>query len=467
MKQRIALIAAVLLIIAAYLFFTQKPVNGSAEAAGAKEEVPEMLLVVYQPEFPPLFFSSGGLAYVQSNVKRALTSGINEIRFPNLPNRIISDSIFLEAEGEVKEQRLIPRREGFELLGGYLGKAVISVNRSIKGKLVAFGDGLFIETDSELVHLRSYDELRGARGEALRASPEAVFLLDSKGGEEKLSLSYLVNGISWDAEYVLTLSEADDAKADLSGLAGVANGAGFDIQNAKVVLIAGDVQRIGGYYYPYPAYARPEAAIGAAAPSGLPASEAFEFKQYDLPRRMNIKDGELVQVPFVESKGIGITKKYVLESGSSGVQTQIVLENKKEKGLGISLPRGKIRALSKGVFVGEASFLDLAEGENATLDLGKAFDLSAERESISRKVTKCTVTEKSAVTLRNAKEKDVIVEVHQSISEEIELLEESAMHKKKTADEIVWDIPVPAKGKAVLTYTLKTRYSGCSEPIFG
>ena len=58
-----------------------------------------------------------------------------------------------------------------------------------------------------------------------------------------MEASYLAGKLSWTADYVLTVAR-DDKSADLDGWVTVANGSGTSFKNAKLQLVAGDLNRV-------------------------------------------------------------------------------------------------------------------------------------------------------------------------------------------------------------------------------
>jgi len=59
---------------------------------------------------------------------------------------------------------------------------------------------------------------------------------------QQVEASYLTNGINWRSDYVVTLNDKDDI-ADLSGWVTIDNKSGTTYRNAKLKLVAGDVNR--------------------------------------------------------------------------------------------------------------------------------------------------------------------------------------------------------------------------------
>src|SRR5204862_3739030 len=78
----------------------------------------------------------------------------------------------------------------------------------------------------------------------LRDRPTLVTELNaSRGGAQTAELSYLTGGLAWKADYVAELNAADNA-LDLNGWVTLTNQSGTAYPNAKLQLVAGDVNRV-------------------------------------------------------------------------------------------------------------------------------------------------------------------------------------------------------------------------------
>src|SRR5687767_2301736 len=78
----------------------------------------------------------------------------------------------------------------------------------------------------------------------LRERPTLVTELESaRAGTQGVELSYLSGGLSWKADYVAELNGADTA-LDLNGWVTLTNTSGTAYPNAKLQLVAGDVNRV-------------------------------------------------------------------------------------------------------------------------------------------------------------------------------------------------------------------------------
>src|SRR3546814_7992853 len=71
-------------------------------------------------------------------------------------------------------------------------------------------------------------------------------------------------------------------------------------------------------------------------------------------------------------------------TGPQPVRATVNLANTKASGLGRPLPAGRVRAFDGGDFIGESQLGHTPEGQDIRLEVGTAFDLTAERERNSR-----------------------------------------------------------------------------------
>src|SRR5262249_24445416 len=114
----------------------------------------------------------------------------------------------------------------------------------------------------------------------------------------------------------------------------------------------------------------------------------------------------------------------------------------------------------KAVFVGEDQINHTAEGERVRLKVGQAFDVSGIRTQTDFKseVTGQIYESAYKIELNNAKAEPVVVTVAETIPGDWQVLSESRRHAKVTSNLVEWSVPVPAKGKAELTYRVRVKF---------
>jgi len=306
----------------------------------------------------------------------------------------------------------------------------------------------------------------------LRDHPTLSVLLEGEGGKRGLELSYLSSGMSWKADYVANLATST---LDLDGWITVTNRSGTGFENASLQFVAGNVHqsRVGGRAVP----AAPAALMQTKITEEMPREEALlDYHLYSYDRRTTIANEQTKELALLSAASITFHREYVLQGvdwwyrnpNSDGAQKLkpsviLVFEN---KGASLSkpLPAGVVRVYAhdgKGAaqFVGEDRIDHTAKDETVHLNIGQAFDVTAERSQTDfRRVAKNIVESSWRVALRNAKEEAVTVSVREPISGDWEILQESDKHAKESAHEARWSIAVPPGAEKVLTYSVRVTY---------
>lgn len=314
--------------------------------------------------------------------------------------------------------------------------------------------------------------------ETLRDKPTLVIsLVNQASGEENLELSYLTGGLSWRADYVAELNAADD-RLDLAGWVTLTNRSGTSYPNARLQLVAGDVNRVRG---PEP-LPRGMVAMAAKADGGdMREGALFEYHLYTLERPTTLAENQTKQVALMGTTNIPVEKSFVLEGGShyySGpnpdlgqklkVGTFIGFTNRGE-GLGMPLPKGIVRVYKKDAdgnaqFVGEDRIDHTPRNESVRLKLGDAFDVTAEKKQTDfQKLAgsgRYNYVFESAyqIVLKNAKRDTVTVSVREPVPGDWTMISESMPHAKVAAGLAEWKVVVPAEGRSTLTYRVRVKY---------
>jgi hypothetical protein len=315
----------------------------------------------------------------------------------------------------------------------------------------------------------------------LRDRPTLVSeLTSSRAGQQTVELSYLSGGLSWKADYVAELNAADTA-LDLNGWVTLTNKSGTAYPNAKLQLVAGDVNRVRDEMR-YAMEAR-VMAVPKPAPAGQMRQEAlFEYHLYTLPRPTTIADNQTKQVALLSATQVPVAKELVLQGteyyyrasiGNAGQKMKVGVfvqfENKDSSRLGIPMPKGVVRVYKKdssgnAQFVGEDRIDHTPKNEKARLKLGDAFDVTAEKKQTDwqrRAVpSPWNFGGESAyeIVLKNAKKEPVTVTVREPVPGDWQMIEQSHPHQKVAAGTAEWKIRIPAEGNATLKYRVLVRY---------
>ncbi len=312
----------------------------------------------------------------------------------------------------------------------------------------------------------------GAIPPNLRDRPTLVMQLESSlAGSQAAELSYLTGGLSWRADYVAELS-GDESRLDLAGWVTLTNQSGASWENARLQLVAGDVNRVRDEIR-----AQQFAVRAAPAAAGeMAREELFEYHLYTLARPTTLRDNQTKQVALLSAAAVPVRKEYRLEGQDAwyrGAQADLGRQQKvavfvefDNKGgeLGVPLPKGVMRVYKKdsrgnALFVGEDRIDHTAKNEVVRLRLGEAFDVKASRRQTAfRKVADKVYESGFSIELSNAKDAPVTVKVIEPIPGDWEIVSENRSHARGDARSAVWQLAVPAEGKATLEYSVRTRF---------
>jgi hypothetical protein len=307
----------------------------------------------------------------------------------------------------------------------------------------------------------------------LRARPTLVLELENaSAAEQELELSYLTGGLAWKADYVTELS-ADEKTLDLDGWVTLTNTSGTTYNNAKLQLVAGDVNQV------QPMMQKEMMAMDAersAAAAPMQQEELFEYHLYTLGRPTTIGDNQTKQVALLSGDGIPVTKEYrfvnigtaynypIGDMARVNPVVRIAFDNKEADHLGVPLPKGIVRVYKndsggQAIFVGEDSVDHTPKGETVHLDLGQAFDVTAQPKQTDFEQLSDRVFEAAfEIEIKNAKKQDVTVTVAEQFPANWKILDESHPHEKVQAFQAEWKVPIAAEGSTTLKYRVRVSF---------
>jgi hypothetical protein len=142
----------------------------------------------------------------------------------------------------------------------------------------------------------------------------------------------------------------------------------------------------------------------------------------------------------------------------------VEIENSKERGLGMPLPKGIVRvykADSSGAqqFVGEDAIDHTPRDEKLEVKLGEAFDVVADRKQMEwRALGTCSSESSWTIALRNHKDEAVKVSVIEPANGDWQILSSSHPAKKQDAQTLVFEVDVPSRGETKVSYKIRVRW---------
>lgn len=434
------------------------------------------------------------LALVKDNRKLNLSNGLSALSFRDVSAQIKPETALLRSLQPNSSLQVLEQNFDFDLL---TPQKLLEKNVGQQVTIIRTNPNTGAETQETATVLSAQDGVvlkignrieTGIPGRIvypnvpgqLKDRPTLTTQVQYKGTEQSnLELSYLTGGLQWKADYVAELSSKEDA-IDLSGWVTLTNTSGSAYPNAKVQLVAGDVNRVREAIRPKTMMMRSEAMVADAA---MPSEQGLlEYHLYTLPRTTSIAENQTKQVALLSAQHIPARKELVLSGEDyyyqgayrdiekkQKVQVFVEFENKESSKLGIPLPKGTIRVYKKDTdgtaqFVGEDHIDHTPKNDTVRLKLGNAFDVTADRvqtdfKNLSKTNNQVPLYESAyAITLHNAKKEAVTITVQEPINGDWKILNESQPHKKSSAHQASWQINVPAESDVTLKYRVQVKY---------
>lgn len=430
---------------------------------------------------------NSNLALVKDRRTIEIPRGGSELRFMDVAAQIIPASVQISTFGnplQVLEQNyeydlLNPQK----LLDKYVGKDVKLFQKNPYTEREEEVSATLLSNNGAPVYRIGKDITFNHPGRLLFpevpadliATPTLVWLLEGgDAGKRQVEASYLTGGISWKADYVLTLGK-DSSLADLAGWVTIDNRSGATWRDAQLKLVAGDVNRVREEQ-PRGRMYKAESAMMAATPQ-FKEEGLFEYHLYTLQRPSTIKDNQTKQISLLAASAFPAKKELVVRAeqgwygapaGDAGTKQKVGVyvefENRESDGLGMPLPKGTIRVYkqdSDGTlqFVGEDSIDHTPRDEKVRVKVGDAFDITATRRQTDwKKIASDTWEAAWEVVIRNHKKEDVTVHVQEPLTGDWKVVESSLPSVKRDSQTAEFVVKIAKDGETKLTYRVRVRY---------
>ena len=474
---------------------------------------------------PALTIYNQNFAVVRERIPLELMAGVNDVKFADITVHLEPESVILrdpsgKTELQILEQNFrndpVNQRMMLSLFEGkeidFLVTEPQKPNRVVKGRVIRSG-----YTPHNLSAMRRYGEAYRQSQTTMAADtaepiievdgqlqfqlpgmpvfpaltdqsilkPELSWQLQSSdAGKLDAELCYVSGGMSWMADYNLVAPQ-DGHKLDLIGWVTIDNQSGKNFEKARVKLMAGDVSKI---QRDEQMRTRAAAMSSVADAAGPPVTEKSfdEYHLYTLQRPMSLRDRETKQVEFVRVSGVNSERLYVYDGASidwnrwrgydpaflrqndslgaeSNPKVSVMREfkNSKENGLGIALPKGRLRFYQRDEdgqleFVGENNIDHLPKDETVRIYVGNAFDIVGERKRTAFKVDNANswADESFEIILRNRKKEAVEVRVVEHLFRWVnwEIREHSDAFTKLDAQKVEFRVKLEPDEEKKLTY---------------
>jgi hypothetical protein len=421
---------------------------------------------------------------------RDLSLGVGRValEFRDVAALIQPETVHIKALGQSGVLRVLEQNYRYDLLNPqkllekYVGRTIkvyrynsnTGRDEEYEAEVLAVNQGTILKIGDEITYnfpgRFAFPEIP----EDLIAKPTLVWLLESNRARQQLEVSYLSRNLNWKADYVLVVNE-DDSAGDLTGWVTLTNQSGTSYENARLKLVAGDVQRVD------------EGRVGrrelemmrAVAEDAAQFSEEgfFEYHLYTLQRPTTLLQNEQKQVTLLEADAIGIHKQLIFYGaaqyyrGSYGqvasnqkVGVYLDLENSEANNLGMPLPKGIVRVYKADrsgaqQFIGEDRIDHTPRDERIRIKMGEAFDVVGDRRQMDYQVlSRCVSESEWEISIRNHKDENAEVEIVEPVGGDWEIISSSHTPIRLDAHTLKFVVDVPARGEVKVTYRLRVRW---------
>ena len=474
-----------LLLLSTLLLLTitpaRSPEAGPAKTPTATEEHQQAVAVTIY---------NGNLGLVKDIRKIELPSGLYDLQFMDVAAQINPTTVHLKSLTDPKGLRILEQNYEYDLLNPqkllekYVGKTIklweknqyTGEERQVDALLLSVNGGPIYQIDGAIHLGHPGRAILPAIPDNLIARPTLIWRLDnSLPRSQMIEATYLTGGITWRADYVLTLN-AEDTRGDLNGWVTIDNRSGATYKNAALKLVAGDLNQAVGEGQM--ADAMRKVAARAEAPKPAFQEEGFfEYHLYSLDGKTTIKQNQSKQISLLSAAEIPIRKELIYYGAQhyyrnrygepiSNQKVGVYLEvaNKKENRLGLPLPKGVVRVYKadrsgSAQFIGEDRIDHTPKDEKVKIKMGEAFDVVGERiQKDWRKIASQVYEVEWEIALRNHKEEDVEVRVVEPIPGDWQVLHSTHRYDKVEAHTLAFPVKIPKESGVKITYRVRLTF---------
>jgi len=269
---------------------------------------------------------------------------------------------------------------------------------------------------------------------------------------------------------------------DLIGWVTMNNQSGKVFHDARIKLMAGDVNKIQPLGAPMALGAMRQMAMRDKATPAVTEKAFDEFHLYSLARPTTLLDRETKQVEFVRATDVKAPVIYVYDGapnyrfygglnydqgygneGNKKVRVMREFVNAETNHLGIALPKGKLRFYRRDAdgqmeFTGEDMIDHTPRNETIRVTTGNSFDLVGERKPTNFHVDTGDkwLDETFEIKLRNRKQEPVEIRVVEHLYRwsNWKVTAKSDDFKKTDSQTIEFRVPVQPDAERTVTYTV-------------
>ncbi|MEX0686914.1 MAG: DUF4139 domain-containing protein [Balneolales bacterium] len=419
---------------------------------------------------------ANGFGIVHDKREIELERGITEINIAGIPRDIRPETVNGKFDGRILDQNFSFQESHWpEAIYKQLkGEHIILISEGghlVEGRLHSYKHGQIWLEDEDgsfvfIPNTHSYRLQTGLDPEVLTLESGLNWTVETENsGMHDVSIYYQVNNIRWSADYNMMISENEESMT-LEAKATINNHSGMDYPEARVRLVAGDINILRQDHPQYRgAMGGPEMMM---QDSDISPQELGDYYVFELPERILISDQAQRQVTLRRAEDVQVKKHYKYQTGSMGqvrrnnnaVTAEYRMANTEEFKLGTPLPAGLVKVYKKAgelmELIGEDRLDHTAVGQDFTIEVGGVFDIDIEEKQIRLDNLSNRVWEEDReIHITNQKDQEVMIEVELQLQQNEELRSSSIEPREIEARRYIFEVSVGAESKIILSFQLR------------
>ncbi|MDN4606200.1 DUF4139 domain-containing protein [Sporosarcina highlanderae] len=398
---------------------------------------------------------SDGFALVKDTRSIPQVQKDDWVHFIGVSKRLDQDSVIVEGADVSELIYEYDLMDELRIYERYLGRQLIMKDPFSKGDrkytlLRANGPVVMqdVETNELIINPRGeirFPEIEGGN----HIEPTLVWQVKEQRSEE-VCVSYLTGGVSWKADYVISLH---GDQFDLSGWLTMKNYSGVSFNDAKLRLISGKLSKAGN---------ETEEKSKELSKNEKPKADAFsDFHTYSYPRPIDLEDRQQKQLRLLSSTKSQARMVYEINEQTSNPDIFIEFDNTVENGLGFPLPTGVFKMYrtssqdGSAEFIGEYRIKHTEVGEKVRLKSGEACDIKVNSKKSGKYKEGGYEYTEYEYTICNTKEVPVEAVIRQQIPGHLWTVDESTHEWNKKRDKILLPVHVPVNKEETVKFTIR------------
>jgi len=336
---------------------------------------------------------NNNLGYIKEDKNISIKKGLQTLKYTNLPKTIIIDSIAPEINSKSVKLYSLQFNEsmGFRraILEQNLNKEVsfFTKDKKLLSGILKRSDPIVVEANSKYYIVDSISQMifnNYPNKDNINSYLE-LKLSSKENIDSKIRLNYLIKGISWSTNYILTLKKD---KLNLKAWATIINNSDKEFKEYNLNLISGNLNKVSNYSRRIYRKSR-SMALEAVEPAVAKIPEVGEAKAiegyylYNVPFKVTISKNQTKQISLIEANNIkykiyGVAKNsafYYYDLRKFKFSQIVEFKNSKENSLGKPLPAGVVRAYKDGYYLGENIISNIPKDEKVKIAIGELFDI--------------------------------------------------------------------------------------------